>query len=220
MIISVITAFSIYMPVSFGALNSLLVRNLEKRLHADISYDALRVYLWRSLTVDGLKGIGKGGFGFDADKVTVDYDLTSLVTGRLHLRCSFENARFYRSGNIVGSLVDMLQIEPLGNLTFKSIEGDLFVGRQDTLTQNFAMVSDNIKVFGNASTDIDDDIRVMAYILLNESLVDTIPKEIRGTLLQKEEGPWSSIYVRIMGNYKKPNLRIMTDRFRMNIASK
>ena len=40
-----------------------------------------------------------------------------------------------------------------------------------------------------------------------------------GRPIQKEEGPWSSLYVGIMGNYGDPVLRIMTDSFKMNITS-
>lgn len=220
LIISLFIAFTIYVPLSFYPLNNLLLNLLEKRLEAKIAYRSLKIYLWRSLTAEGIEALGKGGFGLSAEKGSIDYDLMSIITGRLHLVCELENVKFYKGSSIINSLSDILHMQPLGNVTFKSIEGNIFVGRFNTLTQDLTLLSDKIKIFGNAVTDRDDNIMCLLYFFMKDDLVNEIPEEIRDSLLHKEEGPWSSIYVGIMGNYKKPLLRIITDRFRMNISSK
>lgn len=218
-IIIVFLILSVYIPISFSPLNKGLINLLEKRLDAEIECRSLKIYIWRSLIANGVEVFGKGGFALSADNVIVDYDLVSLMTGRFHLTCNLENVKFYKSSSIINSLSDMLHIQPLGNLTFKTINAKVYVGKSDTLTQDLTLLSDKIKIFGNAITDKDDTIMCFLYFFLKDDIVDEMPKEIRNPLLQKEEGPWSSVYVGIMGDYKKPVLRIMTERFRMNISS-
>ncbi len=219
-IICTLVVLSVYIPVSFYPLNKTLIWLLEKRLDAKVACRSLKIYIWRSLVAEGVEALGKGGLALTAEKAVIDYDLISLITGRLQLKCNLDNVRFFKGSSIMNSLTDILQIQPLGNLTFHTMQSNFYVGRRDTLTQDLTLLSDKIKIFANAVTDRDDNIVSLLYFFLRDEIADEMPKELRDSLLQKEEGPWSSIYLGIMGNYKQPRLRLMTERFRMNIALK
>lgn len=220
LIIGALLIFTIYVPIPLGPLKIILIKIFETRLDADIKCRSLKIHTWRSITAKEVEAYGKGGFALSAESVVFDYNIASVLTGRLHITCNLEDVKFYRSSSIINSLTDMLHIKPLGNQTFNTVRADLFVGRRDTLTQNLTMLSDEMKIFGNAITDRDDNIMSLLYIHLKEKVADDIPNEIRDALLKKEDGPWSSLYIGIMGNYRTPMLRIITERFRMNISSK
>jgi len=219
LVLLLLSLLTIYVPISFYPINRLLINALEDRLDAEIDCRSLKIYLWRSLVAKDVEAMGKGGFALSAENVVIDYDLISIVTGRLHAKCGLENVKFYKGGSIMNSLSDILQIKPLGNTTFKTVQADFYIGKDDTLTQNLTLLSDEIKILGNATTDKDNAIMCLLYFSIRDYVVSEIPKEIRDSLLQKEEGPWSSIYIGIMGNYKEPILRIITERFRINISS-
>jgi hypothetical protein len=219
----VIIAFAVmvpHIPISFYPLNRLLIRAAESRLKAEIRCRSLELYAGRKLVAKGIEAIGKGGFGLNAESAVIAYDPVSVITGRLHLACDFKNVNFYRAGSIMNSLSDMLQMRPLGDLTFDSITGDLYVGMTDTITQDINLTSDTLRIRGNAVTRRDDTILCFLKFLLKDEAAEDIPEEVRRSLLKKEEGSWSSIFVGIMGDYRKPSLRIITDHFRMNVFAK
>lgn len=218
LIITLSIALSIYVPVSFYPLNKIILMAAEKRLDAKISCRNIKIYLWRSIIAKDIEAVGKGGFTVKADNGVIDYDLASLVTGRLHLRCGLENARFSRRSSIMNALTDLLGIEPIDGSAFHTVRGDFYVGRNDTLTQDLVFLNNGVKIIANSFTDREDNIRGSLYLFLNDDITKDIPQEVRVVLLRKEDGPWSSIYVGIMGNYERPSLRIMTERFKMNIA--
>ena len=215
---ALITA-TFYAPISFRPLNIFILKALEERLDAKIACRSVTIYLWRSIKAEGFQALGKGGFAISADSVMVQYDPISIFTGRLHVKCSLSGVKFYKGGTIMNSISDMLNIEPLGNTTFRTAEADLFVGWQDTLTHNLILESDKMKIRGNALTDIERNINCFLCFSIKKDIADEIPDEIRDSLFKKETDSWTSVYVGIMGNYKKPLLRIMTDRFRINISS-
>jgi len=217
-VICVIFIVTLYVPVSFYPLNKILISLVEKRLDVDIALRSFKIYLWRSITANGLEALGEGGFALRAESATIDYDLISLSTGRLRLSCELENVEFYEAGSIINSLTDMLQIRPLGDITFKTARADLYVGKNDTLTQNLYLVSDRLKIFGNAVTDKDNNITCLLYFFLNREIVKEMPDKLRDSLLKKEDNQWSSMHVGIIGNYKEPKLSLITGQFRMNIS--
>lgn len=212
--------YSVYLPISFYPLNRAILKQLEKRLEAKIECRSLKIYPWRSFAAKGVTALGKGGFGLSADSVVLDYDLLSLTTGRLHVTCNLRDVNFYKTSTIMVSLTDLLQIKPLGNFTFNAVRGDLHVGKHDTLTQNLAFLSENIKIFGNATTDTENNITSLLYFFFSDTVIKEMPNELREVLLKKEEGSWYSLYVGITGNYREPLLNIRTEKFRMNIANK
>ena len=217
--ILLLIAATTYAPISFGPLNTLLIKLVEKRLDARIACRSLKIYLWRCLVADDIQVIGRGGFALSAEKATIHYDLVSIVTGRFHMRCNLDNGKFYRGGTIMNSLSDILYIQPLGNTTFETVQADLFVGRRDTVAHNLLLSSDKIKISGGALTDTNNNIKCLLSFSLDEDLTKEMPDEIKGSLFKNEQGARSNISVGIMGNYKKPTLRIMTERFRMKISS-
>ncbi|MBL7069480.1 MAG: hypothetical protein ISS34_06440 [Candidatus Omnitrophica bacterium] len=217
-VIGILLVVTIYVPISFYPLNKLLIGVIEKRIDADITLRSFKIHLRRSLAATGIEVFGKGGFALRADSVEIDYDLISLTTGRLHLSCNLENVEFYEGGSIINSLTDMLQIRPLGGITFKTAHADLYIGKNDTLTQNLRLVSDKLKIFGNAVTDKDNNIFCLLYFFLNKEIVKEMPEALRNSLLKKEDNQWSSMHLGIMGNYKKPRLSLITGQFRMNIS--
>ncbi|MFH1753432.1 MAG: hypothetical protein ABH875_04545 [Candidatus Omnitrophota bacterium] len=218
-ITSALIAATFYAPISFRPLNIFLTKAVEKRLDAKVSCRSVRLYLWRSITADGVKALGKNGFAVSADKASLEYDLLSLFSGRLHVKCSLSDVKFYKGSMVMNSLSDMLNIEPLGNMTFKAAEADLYLGWRDTVTHNLAIKNDNIKISGNALTDIESNINCLLCFSLKDEMTEEMPNEIRESLFRKEAGAWTSVCIGIMGNYKKPMLRIMTDNFRINISS-
>jgi hypothetical protein len=218
LIITLAIVLTIYVPISFYPLNKAVIAAAEERLDAKISCRSLKIYLWRSVVARGVEAVGKGGFIVTADNTTIDYDLISLLTGRLHLKCSMENVKFPKASSIMNSLTDLLQIGRLSERPFHTVRGDFYVGRDDTLTQNLALLSDDLKILANACTDRDDNINSSVYFFLNEKIVSGIPRQVREGLLRKVDGPWYSIDIGIMGNYERPALRIMTEHFKMNIT--
>lgn len=219
LIITLAIILSVYLPVSFYPLNKIILTAAGKRLDARISCRNMKIYIWRSIIAKEIEAVGNGGFSVKADKGVIDYDLASLVTGRLHLKCGLENAGFSRRSSIMNALTDLLDIEPIVTNAFHTVRGDFYVGYDDTITQDLVFLNDNVKIIVNAFTDTEDNIRGSLYLFLNDAVTGKIPKEVRAAILRKEDGPWSSIYVGIMGNYQRPALRIMTERFRMNIAA-
>lgn len=217
LVVLLVLILSIHIPISFYPLNKILINLLEKRLDAQIICRSLKIYIWRSIVAEGVRARGKGDIALSAKNAVINYDPISLITGRLHLRCDLENVNFYKTGSIINSLSDLLHIPPLGNLSFKTIEGDFYVGRHNTITHNLTFLGDKIKIFGNALTDKDNSIRCFLYFFLKNDIVNEMPKDIQDSL-QREDDQWSSIYVGIMGNYQRPLLRIITERFRMNIS--
>lgn len=217
--IAVLILASFFMPISLYPLNRLILNIAGDRLDAKINCSSLKINIWRYIAADNIEVVGKGGFGLTAEKLRVDYDLTSLVTGRLHLSCNLGNIKFYRSGTIMSSVSDMLNIRPIGNRAFENASAELFVGKNDTITQDLFLIGDDVKIAGDAVTGKDDTIICLLRFFLNDSITEEIPEELRGSLLNKEDGPWSSIHIGIMGNYEKPRLRIITDRFKMNIST-
>ena len=213
-------AMPAYVPLALNPLNKALIYALENRLNAKIKCRSLNVRLWRSVTASGIEALGSGGFAIKADRAVIDYDFLSLVTGRLHVKCKLEEAKFYKKSSIASSVTDLLHIEPIGNTTFNTVQGNFYVGRLDTLTQDLALIGNDIKIYINAVTDKNDNIKGLIRFFISDKIATDIPDEIRGTALQKEKGPWSSIDIGIMGNYQTPSIRIMTERFRMNILSR
>ena len=54
---------------------------------------------------------------------------------------------------------------------------------------------------------------------MNEEITGQMPAVMREGLLKKEDGPWSSMHFGIIGNYSRPRIKIITERFRMNISN-
>ncbi len=212
-------ALALYGPIKFNPIKRAFIYALEKRLDAKISCRSLKIRPGRYIVISGLDANGKGGFGLTAKEVRFNYNLVSLITGRLHIRCNLEEVNLYKTSTIIDSLSGMLQIESLGNVLFDVVQADLFVGTTNTLAHNLIFLSNKIKIFGDALTERDNTIMCNFLLLLKDDLISDIPDEIRSSLLKSEGDSWSSLHVGIMGNYKKPSLRIITDRFRMNITS-
>lgn len=214
----ILVFITVLVPISFGPLNEALIRIIENRVGAKISCRSLNIYVWRSLVAEGVKAVGKGGFALSAEKAEISYDLTSLITGRLHVSCRLSDVKFYKGTTVMDSISDMLFIEPLGDMAFEKVKVDLFIGKQDTITHDLSLLSDNIRIYGKAFSDKDDNIKCLLRFDLKDELLKEIPEEIRGAIFNKEEDAWSNINVGLMGNYGKPNIRIITERIRMNIA--
>jgi hypothetical protein len=210
-------AATLYLPVDIPPVNRILISVLEERLGAKVDYGSLRIYLWRSIQAERVEAMGSGGLAMTADKVAIEYDPLSLSAGRLRVTCDLEDVRFYRSA-VIASLSDLLQIEPLGDMTFNEVRLELFVGARDTITDNLTMTSDKIVVRGSAFTDRDDNILCALEVKVHDDLTRDIPGEIRGSLFKDEPGPWSSVPVRIAGNYSSPRFSIITDYLRLNIS--
>lgn len=218
-IIAALITATFYAPVSFRPLNIFILKALEEKLDAKITCRSVTIYLWRSIKAEGFQALGKKGFAVSADSVVVQYDPLSIFTGRLHVKCSLNNVKFYKGGTIMNSISDILNIEPLGKTIFKTAKADLYVGWRDTLTHNLLFESDKVRIRGNALTDIEKNINCFLCFSIKKDMTEEIPDEIRDSLFKKEAGSWTSVCVGIMGNYQKPMLRIMTDHFRINISS-
>jgi hypothetical protein len=210
---------TIYAPICFKPLNKLVISTVEKRLETKLAFGSLRFYIWESLIAEKIEALGKGGFGLKAEKATIDYDLTSLVTGRLHVTCRLDRVKFYKGSPLIDSVTDLLYIEPLGNITFDRMDADLFVGMEDTITQDLRLTSDKIRILGDAHSDKEDNVRCFLRFYLSDDIVKDIPDELKGTLLKSEGEGWSSLHVGIIGNYSKPIFRILTEGFKLNISS-
>ncbi len=220
LIVVFILALAVHIPLSIAPLNRIILDRLGQRLNVNIDCRSLKLYLWRSFVAEGVEATGKGGFRLKAENVVIDYDPISLVTGRLHVKCSLEDVMFFEEGSILDAIFSMLDIKPMHGAAFSSISGDFYIGKSDIITRDLAFLSNDFKIYGNGVTDSDTNIMCLLRFFLRDDLADEIPEGIRDTFLKKEEGPWSSLYVGVMGNYKKPVLRIMTDWLRLNIASK
>jgi len=215
----ILYAVTTHVPLVFP-LNALFIKAVERRLDADILARSFKIYLWRSLAATEIEATGKGGFGLRAEKARVDYDLFSFfATGRLRLECSLEGVKLGKSNSIINSLVDMLQLEPMENVAFDTVSAELYVGVKDTITKNLSLVSDKLKIFGSATTDMDDNITCLLQLHINEEITGQMPSVMREGLLKKEDGPWSSMHFGIIGNYSRPQIKIITERFRMNISN-
>lgn len=218
LVLSLVVVVTWYVPISLKPLNAFLIGQIGDRLDAEIKCGTFRIFLWDRLELEDLEAFGRGGFALSADKGRVEYNLASIIGGRLHVRCGLKKVRFYQGGTIMNSLSDMLYIDPIGNITFDDAMVEFFVGKEDTITHNLELASEKIRITGNALTDIKDNLRCRLRFYLSEEIAQGIPEEIRGTLLSQEGEGWYMAQVNIVGNYKKPVLRIMTQFLRMNIS--
>jgi hypothetical protein len=218
MVFSVIAAIALltyYVPIPVFGITRLLLFPIEKRLNADIELGSLKVYLWRSIEAERIAAAGKGGFGLKAESARIGYDLASIVSGRLHIHCELEGVVFYKGGSIMDSVSGALNIDVLGGTAFEKVTGDFFVGPDDTITQDLTLDGEEMKIVANALTDKKDSIRCILTMHLREDLANEIPDRVRGEILEGGEGPWRKVSVGIMGNYKKPSINIVTERYKL-----
>jgi len=218
-VIAVIVLLSYYAPIPVFGITKLLLFPIEKRLNADIELGSLRVLLWRSIEAKRIEVAGNGGFGLKAKSVRIEYDLASVVSGRLHIRCEFEGVSFDKGSSIIDSVSSALNIDSLSGATFESVTGDFFVGLDDTITQDLTLEGREIRIVANAMTDKKDSVRCLLTIFLREDLAGGIPESASDSIFKNNEGPWRSFSVGIMGDYKKPSISILTKRYKINLSS-
>ncbi len=216
--ITILCAITLYVPFSIWPFGRPMLMAIEKRTESKIAFRTLKVFLLRSLEANDVEAVSKEGFGARAGKACIKYDIRSLVTGRLHLVANFEEVSFYKSGTIMTSISDMLCIKPIGNMVFDTLNVDLFIGREDTITHNLILENSQIRIKTKAVIDREDNVSCLIHISVSDALTKDIPDQVRETFFDDEGGGWLGIDIGIMGNYSKPVLRILTKRFRMNIA--
>jgi len=217
-IIAALSVITVFIPVYSQPLNTAIVKIVEKRLDSHIAYRSLVVYPWRGLVANGLELLSSNSLGLSADHATLSYDIASVATGRLHMKLGLKNVRLYRASLSGARVPKQLYLNLFGDRVFDELGADIFMGQGRTLTSDIRLVSDKLKISGDAFTDTDRNISCFLCLLLSDDAISGIPDELKGSLMRKEEGPWSSTCIGIMGNYRTRALRIFTDRFRMSIS--
>jgi len=209
-----------YFPLSFGPLNKLLIRVLEKRLDAKIDYKSIRLEKLYSLHVEDVNAAGKGGVTIFIKKGEFSYNVMGLFSaGRLEIRTNLEDVVITGKASIVELLSDFLSVGPLKNLSFDTIKGSFFMGKEDTIIQNLTAKSGLIRFNIDGVTQKDNSINLRLRLAVNNKLSESIPKDIWNGYLKKESGPWVSILIGLTGNYKKPSLRLISERFHLDIKT-
>ncbi len=199
---------------------NLYINHIERSKGIEIDFSPRKISLFKEWVFSDVEITGKAGSALSIKDISIQPDFSSTYKGTTKATCRIKDLKFYKNLALLDAVFNLLKIQPLGDVTFQTIETDLVLTKDAIQTHNLLMQGNNIRISGTGTVDKKNGS--MDYSLrfsLSEKITSDVSEAIRFILLKEHETGWMGIDITVSGNYKKPRIALKSGLMDLNIRS-